>query len=153
VSNASHSALARGATLYLRVALATAFLSAVADRLGLWGPPGAAGVAWGDFANFLDYTASLVPFLPASAVAAVGWTVTIAEVALGVALLVGWRLRTSAGASALLLLSFAVAMMFGDGVKAPFDASVLSASAGAFLLYAYPDSMWSLDAVLGARSG
>ena len=35
------------AVLLLRVALAVAFLSAVADRLGLWGPAGTGGVEWG----------------------------------------------------------------------------------------------------------
>lgn len=153
MSIVSRPAFARGATLYLRVALGTAFLSAVADRFGLWGPPGAAGVAWGNFANFLDYTGSLVPFLHRDAVVAVGWAVTIAEVGLGIALLLGWKIRASAGASGVLLLSFAAAMMLGDGVKAPFDASVLSASAGALLLSAYPDSMWSLDAALETGKG
>lgn len=42
---------------FARIALAAAFLSAVADRFGLWGPPGATGVAWGDLKNFNDYVA------------------------------------------------------------------------------------------------
>ncbi len=58
------SKLARAAALYVRVALATAFLSAVADRFGAWGPPGSRGVAWGSFGNFLTYTRSLIPFMP-----------------------------------------------------------------------------------------
>jgi hypothetical protein len=33
----------------LRVALAFSFLSAVADRFGLWGQFGVDGVSWGDF--------------------------------------------------------------------------------------------------------
>lgn len=40
---------------YARVALGTAFLSAVADRFGLWGPPDATNVAWGDMTRFLAY--------------------------------------------------------------------------------------------------
>ena len=40
--------LTRFAATALRVALAAGFLSAVADRFGLWGMPGTPGVAWGD---------------------------------------------------------------------------------------------------------
>ena len=36
----------------LRVALAFCFLSAVADRFGLWGQFSVGGVAWGDFERF-----------------------------------------------------------------------------------------------------
>src|SRR5262249_55933383 len=43
----------------LRVGLAAAFLSAVADRFGLWGQPGSRGVSWGDMAHFYDYTAEV----------------------------------------------------------------------------------------------
>jgi hypothetical protein len=37
--------------LLARFALGASFLSAVADRCGLWGPYGAKNVAWGDFAH------------------------------------------------------------------------------------------------------
>ena len=40
------------------------FLSAVADRLGLWGQFGTAGVAWRDFKRFTAYSARLLWFLP-----------------------------------------------------------------------------------------
>ena len=36
-------------TIPLRLALALSFLFPVADRLGLLGPPGTPGVAWGNF--------------------------------------------------------------------------------------------------------
>lgn len=143
--------IGRATAFFLRLALATAFLSAVADRFGLWGPPGAPGVAWGEFDGFLSYTASLVPLLPPGGVAVLGWLVTVAEVVLGVALLVGFRVREAAAASAVLLLGFALGMMVGDGVKAPLDASVLTASAGALLLSVHPDSYWSLDAIIARR--
>jgi hypothetical protein len=35
-------------TVFLRVAVGISFLSAVADRFGLWGAYGQANVAWGD---------------------------------------------------------------------------------------------------------
>lgn len=78
-------------TLYLRLALSAGFLSVVAGRFGLWGPPGAPLVAWGNFHNFLHYTAVLNPWLPASWISSVGWIATICEAALGIALIFGLR--------------------------------------------------------------
>jgi thiosulfate dehydrogenase (quinone) large subunit len=120
--------------IYARLALGLGFLSAVADRLGLWGAPGQSNVAWGDFAHFLVYTAKLNPYLPPSAIPAVGWLVTLGEVTLGVALILGIRLRTTALLSGVLLAAFACGMTMGTGVKTAFDASVFAASATAFLL-------------------
>lgn len=147
----SSTIVGQSVALYLRIALGITFLSAVADRFGVWGAPGSSGVAWGEFDSFLAYTASLVPLLPADGVAVLGWLITGAEVGVGVALVLGLKVRAAAGTSGLLLLGFAVGMMMGDGLKAPFDASVFSASAGALLLYVHPASYLSLDAVLASR--
>lgn len=57
-SNSSSSAQ-RYIALFLRIALAFSFLSAVADRFGLWGPLGTPNVAWGDLKAYHDYTAQL----------------------------------------------------------------------------------------------
>ena len=46
--------LSNTAPVAMRMALAAGFLSAVADRLGLWGPIGTPGVSLGGFARFLD---------------------------------------------------------------------------------------------------
>jgi uncharacterized membrane protein YphA (DoxX/SURF4 family) len=130
-------AFERIAILYARIALAAAFLSAVADRFGLWGLPGHPGVAWGDFAHFIAYVAQLNPFAPAAAVPALAWISTLAEVALSLLLLVGlWPLWTAI-ASAVLLASFALAMTGTLGIKTPLDFSVFSASAAALLLALY----------------
>src|SRR5699024_11070976 len=102
---------------FLRIALAAGFLSAVADRLGLWGPPGAAGVAWGNWELFLDYVALLNWFVPASLIPALGWIATIAEVVIAVGLLVGWRLRWFSAAAGRLLLLFALAMTFANRAR------------------------------------
>ena len=40
--------------LFTRFALGASFLSAVADRFGLWGPYGAKNVSWGNFAHFRE---------------------------------------------------------------------------------------------------
>lgn len=127
-------AFAQGIALWLRAALAASFLSAVADRFGIWGPNGAPGVAWGDFTHFTDYTHQLTAFLPGSATPILAWITTIAEVGLAIGLILGWRTRVVALSSGLLLLIFALAMMMVRGIKAPLDYSVFSASAGACLL-------------------
>src|SRR3954464_6207531 len=126
--------LSDAAPVAMRVALAAGFLSAVADRFGLWGPFGTPGVSWGGFARFLDYTATLLPFLPTTLVAVAGGAATAAETLLGVALLAGVRVRLAALASGVLLLTFAVAMTTALGPEAPLSYSVWTAAAGAFLL-------------------
>src|SRR6201992_2166090 len=120
------------APVAMRMALAAGFLSAVADRFGLWGPVGTPGVSWGGFAKFLDYTGTLLPFLPARLVAGAGWAATVAETLLGVALLAGVRVRLAALASGVLLLTFAIAMTTALGPEAPLSYSVWTAAAGGF---------------------
>jgi len=122
------------AAIFLRFALAAGFLSAVADRFGLWGLAGTPGVSWGGFAPFLAYTGTLLWFLPASLVPAAGWASTVLEVALAVGLLVGVWLRAVALATGVLLAMFAVTMTAAVGPEQPLSYSVWSAAAGAFLL-------------------
>ena len=123
------------AILLVRFALAAGFLSAVADRFGLWGLPGESNVAWGDFSSFLDYTATLNPWVPKSLLPFVGWIATILETIFALALIVGFRIKEAALGSALLLLTFTLAMVCTLGIKAPLDYSVFGVSAAAFLLY------------------
>ena len=133
-------------SLFLRVALGVSFLSAVADRFGFWGAHGQKNVAWGDFSHFVAYTAKLNWFVPPSLIPALAWTSTVAEIAFGLALLVGIFTRAASLLSGILLLLFALSMTFALGVKSPLDLSVFSASAGAFLLAAHADYPFSLDA-------
>jgi uncharacterized membrane protein YphA (DoxX/SURF4 family) len=120
----------------VRAALAASFLSAVADRLGLWGPAGTQGVSWGSVPKYEEYVAQLNWFLPAGLAPAVGWVATTCEVVLALGLLIGWRLDRVAVAAGLLLTVFAVAMAVALGPKSPLDYSVPSAAAAAFLLAA-----------------
>ena len=122
------------AAIFLRFALAVGFLSAVADRFGVWGPAGTPGVAWGGFNSFLAYTGTLLWFLPAGLLPAAGWASTLLEVLLAVGLLVGVRLRAVALATGVLLSVFAVTMTVALGPEPPLSYSVWSAAAGAFLL-------------------
>ena len=131
--------------LFLRLALGVAFLSAVADRFGLSGPPGARNVAWGDFVHFTQYTAKLNPWAPAALVPVLAWAATAAELVLGVALIAGLYTREAAFASAVLLLVFAFGMTIGTGVKSALNASVFSAAGAAFALSLLGPGPWSLD--------
>ena len=123
------------AILITRYALAITFLSAVADRFGLWGAPGSPNVAWGSYANFLDYTALLTPWAPKDLVPVLGGIATFLEVVFAVGLIIGFRLKETALSSAVLLLTFALSMAFTIGIKAPLDYSVFSAFAATFLLF------------------
>ncbi len=126
--------LQRVAILSLRITIAAAFLSAVADRFGLWGAAGDAGVVWGNFASFLEYTAVLNPYLPSVLLYPLGVFVTILEVALAALLLANVRTREVAFGSAALLMLFAVSMAFTVGLKAPLDYSVFTAAAASLAL-------------------
>ncbi len=132
-------------TVYLRIALGMGFLSAVADRFGLWGAAGTPNVAWGNFHNFLAYTAKLNPWFPTSWVPTVGWLATICEITFGLALLVGYRTRLAAILSGLLTLAFAISMVFAVGIHAPLNYSVFAVSAGAFLLAGAERYPWTVD--------
>jgi putative oxidoreductase len=133
------------AEVYGRMALGAAFLSAVADRFGLWGPYGKHGVAWGDFAHFTQYAGMVNSFLPARIIPLVAWLATIAETTFGLGLILGIYKRVMTLGSAVLLLLFALAMTISFGIKAPLDYSVFSASAAAFLLFAIQQSLKSGD--------
>lgn len=119
--------LGRLALTGLRLALATAFLSSVAGRLGLWGSYGS---GW---AGFVKYAGSVNWYLPAAAIPAIAVTATILEATFGLMLLTGWQARRAAMGSAALLMLFALAMFSGNP-KSPFDYSVFTAAFGALCL-------------------
>jgi putative oxidoreductase len=127
-------AVLKVATWFLRLSVAMGFLSAVADRFGLWGPPGAPGIVWGAWPPFVAYVATLNWFAPPPIVPILAWAATVAEVVLALGLVLGWQLRWFALGSGVLLLAFALTMTSAVGIKAPLDYSVFAAAAGAFFL-------------------
>jgi len=127
------------AILFLRFALGCTFLSAVADRFGLWGAPGQHNVAWGNWAHFVAYTAQVNRFLPSAIVPFLAGLATSLEIFFGVGALIGFHPRLVAAGSAILLLSFATAMAFSFGLKSPLDASVFVDAAAAFLWFVMED--------------
>jgi putative oxidoreductase len=119
--------------LYARVALGAAFLSGIAARFGLYGKD----VGYGNFANFVKYTAEVNSFMPAFTVPFLAWSATAAELVLGIALILGVWPRWVALGSAALLALFGITMAISFGIKSPLDYSVFSASAAAVLLALY----------------
>ena len=117
--------------VFLRLAIASAFLSAVADRFGLWKKDVA---VWGNWQSFVEYTGVITPWVPSSLTPPLAIIATAAEVLLALALIVGFRTKLAAIGSGILLLIFGLAMSFSIGVKAPLDYSVFTASAAAFAL-------------------
>jgi len=117
-------------SLFARLALGAAFLSGIASRFGWWG----AGVGYGSWANFVKYTGEVNAFMPRATIPFLAVAATAAELLLGLALVVGYRLRWTALASAALLALFGIAMAISFGPKEPLDYSVFSACAAALLL-------------------
>lgn len=122
---------------FARLALGAAFLSGIASRFGLWGRD----VGYGDFAHFVTYTAQVNSFMPGWSIPYLAWVATVAELGLGVLLVLGVRWRWVSWGSAALLALFGLAMAVSFGLKSPLDYSVFSASAAALLLAVDPDGM------------
>lgn len=134
--------------LFLRAALAAAFLSAVADRFGLY-PPSIS--SWGNWPTFLDYTQLINPWAPESLIPALGFLATAAELIFGVCLLIGFKTKLFARLSGYLLLVFGLAMVFSVGIKKTFDYSVFTASAAAFALSILKDTFLEVDSIFSKK--
>ena len=142
------TALAKFSSVFLRLALGISFLSAVADRFGVWGAYGQPNVSWGDYARFVAYTAKLNWFLPAAMIPTLAIIATAAETIFGLLLVLGWKTRIAALLSGLLLITFALTMTLALGGKAPLSLSAFSAAGGALLLGARGKFPLSLDELL-----
>jgi len=134
--------------LFARFSVGASFLSAVADRFGLWGPHGAKNVSWGDFAHFVEYTGAVTSLFPHSLTVWFAWTATAAETLFGISLIAGFKTRMVSALSGFLLLLFVTGMATGLGIKTPFDYSVFSAAAAAFLLTFWEPDRFTLDKFL-----
>ena len=150
--NPRWTGLAKFSSVFLRLALGISFLSAVADRFGLWGVYGQPNVSWGNYARFVDYTAELNWFLPAAMIPALAIIATAAETLLGLLLVLGWKTRITALLSGVLLTTFALTMTMALGVKAPLNFSVFSAAGGALFLGVCANFPFSLDELLRRNS-
>lgn len=133
--------------LFLRVGLGASYLCAGLDRFGVWGPPGATDVSWGDWQHFMQYAYKLMFFLPYSVAEIFAAIASGAEIIFGILLITGFWTRWAAIGSGLLLLGFALAMTVALGITAPLNYSVFTASAGSFLLSTLPAYRWSIDGI------
>lgn len=128
--------------LFLRFAIAFGFLSAVADRFGIWGKDIS---VWGNWENFLNYTQLINPWIPNSLISTLGIIATAAEIIFAIFLIIGFKTELFAKLSGYLMLIFALSMTFSTGIKGAFDYSVFAASAGAFALSNMKEKYLELD--------
>ena len=134
--------------LFLRLAIALSFLSAVADRFGIW--PAEVSV-WGNWESFVEYTAVINPWMPSSMIPALAIIATAAEVLFALFLLIGFKTELFAKLSGILLLLFALSMAFSIGIKSGFDYSVFTASAAAFGLGLMKEKYLEVDNLLVSK--
>lgn len=116
---------------FLRIAMSTGLLSAVADRFGLWSKELS---AWGNWEQFIEYTQKLNPWVPSDFIQIVGGLETFLEIVFAIALLTHLKTSLLAKGTGFLLLAFGISMALFLNIKAPFDYSVFMGSAAAFAL-------------------
>ncbi|MDD2931545.1 MAG: DoxX protein [Fermentimonas sp.] len=131
--------------LFLRFAISIGFLSAVADRFGLWSKEVS---VWGNWNSFLEYTQLINPWIPDSVIPTIGIIATAAEIIFAIFLISGFKTEFFAKLSGFLLLIFALSMTFSTGIKGALDFSVFSASAGAFALGLMKEKYLELDTLI-----
>lgn len=117
--------------LFLRFSIATGFLSAVADRFGLYSKSNS---VWGNWESFIAYTKVINPWFPEIIIPSIGVIVTLLEIIFALCLLIGFRVQLFAKLSGFLLLLFALSMTFSIGIKPVLDYSVFPVAAAAFIL-------------------
>lgn len=141
-----------GAAVLIRVVMAADFLLAVADRFGLLGAPGAPGVSWGNFTHFIDYTHTVTVFLPRGVAPPLAMMATIAEITLGLSLLLGIQLRRAALGSAALLAVYGICMTLSLPLAQQFHYNVLILAAAMLALAARHPATLTVDQWLTRRS-
>lgn len=131
--------------LFVRVAVATAFLSAVADRLGYWGAPGSPNASWGNWENFLSYSNQLNFFVSHQIGEILAITATVLEVLFGFLLLLGYKTKIISFSSGILLMLFGLGMTMAFGIKSTFNYSVWIGVGACFLLATVNTYNYSID--------
>jgi putative oxidoreductase len=132
-------------SLFLRLAIGSAYLWFVADRFGILGPNGSPHVGWGDWHHFVQAASQVMSFMPARLVPFFAGLATAGEFSFGILLVTGCFTRIAALGSGLLSLSFAISMAISSGIESPLGYSVFTLSAASFLLATLPSYRWSVD--------
>ena len=135
--------------LFLRFGIGIGFLSAVADRFGLWP---AEVSAWGNWESFLEYTKLINPIIPETLIPVFGAIATGAEILFGICLIIGFKTELVAKLSGFLMLIFALSIAFSTGIKGVFDYSVFAAAAGAFGLSVMNEKYLEFDSFLSKKT-
>lgn len=141
------------AQLLVRLALGAGFILPVLDRFGCLGGPGGKGVSWGNWAAFVRYAHSMMPFLSGFAASVMAGMATACEIVFGLCLIAGFRVRVAAAGAALLTLVFGVCMAVFLGIGAPFNYPVFVFTGAACVLATIPEYRWSVDELLSSRTG
>src|SRR5215470_7632266 len=99
----------------------------------------------GRFRSFRGVHGRVTSLFASSLTVSFAWAATVGETLFRILLIAGFKIRMASVLSGLLLLSFAMAMVTGLGIKAPLDYSVFSAAAAAFLLAFWEPDRFTLD--------
>ncbi|TRZ45092.1 DoxX family protein [Robertkochia solimangrovi] len=134
--------------LFLRLAIAAGFLSAVADRFGMWDEKVS---VWGNWDNFVGYTAMINPWFPAAVIPVLAIVATLAEIVFAFFLIIGFKTELFAKLSGYLMLIFGLSMTFASGIKGAFDYSVFAAAGGAFALSLIREKFLEVDSLISGR--
>ncbi|MDQ0106905.1 putative membrane protein YphA (DoxX/SURF4 family) [Chitinophaga terrae (ex Kim and Jung 2007)] len=126
--------------LIARIALAAGFILPILDRLGVLGPEGTTGVAWGNWHAFAAYTNKLIPFVNAGIANVFAVIATVLEGLLALGLLIGYRVKWMGLGTSLITLIFGLFMFFSLGPMAPFNYPVYIFIACGLLLWKLDDT-------------
>ena len=130
--------------VFLRLSIAIGFLSAVADRFGLYNKEVS---AWGNWQVFVDYTQQMNPWFPEGVIPALAIFATTLEIVFAIFLLIGFKTELTAKLSGVLLLIFGLSMSFAFGIKPAFDYSVFAVAAAAFSLSTMKNKFLEIDLI------
>lgn len=131
----------------LRVACGVTLLVPVADRMGWLGVWGDRNISWGNWARFVAYTHTLLPFTSSDQAQVFSVLATAGEASCGLLFIIGLFIRWAALGAGLLTGLFALTMTFALGVKSPINFSVWVDCRAALLLATLPNYAFSLDAL------
>lgn len=135
--------------LFLRIAIAAGFLSAVADRFGLYAKEIS---AWGNWDTFVTNTQQMNPWFPESFIPSIAFIATGLEIIFAICLLIGFKTELVAKLSGILLLIFGLSMAFAFGIKPPLDYSVFAVAAGAFALSTMKNKYLEIDTLFSKEN-
>ena len=135
--------------LFLRLSIAIGFLSAVADRFGLYAKEIS---AWGNWSAFVDYTQQMNPWFSEEIIPVLAILATAFEVVFAICLLIGFKTELTAKLSGFLLLIFGVSMIVAFGIKPALDYSVFGVSAAAFALSTMKNKYIEIDSFISKEN-